>query len=103
MQVLCPEQKFVQSECYNDYLRHLGLLQCIAATLRKDGANSTNLSIFRGPSGKPLEELERHFLLELMPHLQSAFQLRNRIQGLERNADTAADVLDHLQHGAFAA
>jgi len=94
--VLCPEDAFVRSEYYNDYLHHLGLLQCLAATLRNDGADSSNLSLFRETHGEPFGEEERKLLLILMPHLQRAFQLHTRIQGLERKAEAAEETLNEL-------
>jgi DNA-binding CsgD family transcriptional regulator/PAS domain-containing protein len=99
LEMLCPKQLLVRSEFYGDYLRHLDLLYCVAATLRNDGDSSSNLSIFRSPRDEPFGESERKFLLALMPHLQRAFQLHTRIQGLERKAEAAADVLEQLPYG----
>jgi PAS domain S-box-containing protein len=96
LEMLCPEKTFVRSEYYNDYLRRLDLLHCMAATLRNDGLNSSNVSIFRSPRGEPFEEEERKFLLLLSPHLQRAFQLHTRIHGLERKAGAAGDALDQV-------
>lgn len=99
LQTLCPKEIFVPSEYYNDYLRHLDLLYCIAGTPRNDGENSSNISVFRSPGDEPFGEEERKLLLVLMPHLQRAFQLHTRIQGLERKGDAAGDALDHLHQG----
>ncbi len=96
-QMLCPEEIYLRSEYCQDYLRPLDLRDCIAATLRNEGANSSNLTIFRPTRGEPFGHEEREFLLALMPHLQRAFQLHTRIQGLECKASAAGDVLDQLQ------
>lgn len=96
LQMLCPEELLVRSEFYNDYLKRLGILHCVAATLRNDGENSSNLSIFRSTEDEPFGDAECKLLRVLMPHLQRAFQLHTRIQGLERKADAAADSLDRL-------
>jgi DNA-binding CsgD family transcriptional regulator len=98
-QMLCPDQILIESEYYRDYLRTLDLRECIAATLRNEGANSSNISIFRRTGGMPFGEEERKFLLTLVPHLQRAFQLHNRIQGLEQKGAAAADALEHLPVG----
>lgn len=95
-QMLCPDQIYRESEYYQDYLRTLDLRECIAATLRNEGANSSNISVFRRTGGKPFGEEERKFLFRLVPHLQRAFQLHNRIQGLEQKGAAAADALEHL-------
>ncbi len=99
LEMLCPKELLIRSEFYNDFLEHLDLLHCVAATLRNDGDNSSNLSLFRSPRDDPFDEQERKILRTLMPHLQRAFQLHTRIQGLERKADAAADALDQLSQG----
>jgi DNA-binding CsgD family transcriptional regulator len=98
-QMLCPDELLLRSEYYNDYLSHLGVRHGLAATLIGDGADSSNISIFRKPNAEPFGEQERKFLLILVPHLQRAFQIHTRIQGLERKADAAADAIDQLTRG----
>jgi len=98
-QMLCPDELLLRSEYYNDYLSELGVRHAIAATLRSDGANSSNISIFRKLGAEPFGEQERKFLLTLVPHLQRAFQIHTRIQSLERKADAAADAIDQLTQG----
>jgi DNA-binding CsgD family transcriptional regulator len=98
-QMLCPDELLLRGEYYNDYLSHLGVLYGVGATLRSDGANSSNISIFRKLGAEPFGEQERKFLLILVPHLQQAFQIHTRIQGLERKADAAADAIDQLTRG----
>lgn len=50
---------------------------------------------------EPFGDRELALLQALMPHLQRAFQLHNRIQGLESKANAAADALDHLSQGVI--
>lgn len=97
-EMLCPTGVYAESEYYRDYLRYFDVFDLIAATLRSEGANSSNLTIFRPPNAHPFGEGERQFLLILAPHLQRAFQFHTRIQGVERRGDAASEALDHLPH-----
>lgn len=100
-QMLCPDEIYTRGEYYHDFLRRLDMLHGVAPILRSEshGANFSALSIFRPVRGEPFGEEERKFLLLLMPHLQRAFQLHKRIQGLERKGNAAGEALDHLQQG----
>lgn len=99
--MLCPDEIYTRGEYYNDFLRPLDMLHVVAPVLRSDsqGANFSSISIFRPVRSQPFGEEERKFLLLLVPHLQRAFQLHNRIQGLERKGNAAGEALDHLQQG----
>lgn len=98
-QMLCPDEIYTRCEYFHDFLRSLDILHCVAPILRSDsqGANFTALTIFRPVGGEQFGEAERKFLLPLVPHLQRAFQLHSRIQGLERKGNAASEALDHLQ------
>jgi DNA-binding CsgD family transcriptional regulator/PAS domain-containing protein len=98
-QTLCGDRIFLGSEYYNDFLRYRNWCQCLALTLRKDGVSSSNITVFRAVGAPPFDEEESELMHALMPHLQRAFQLHNRIQGLERKGIAATDALDHLQEG----
>ena len=100
-QMLCPDEIYTRGEYCNDYLRPLNILHCVAATLRCQGANSSNITIFRPFQGQPFGEQELKFVLVLAPHLQRAFQLHTRIQGLERKGNAAAEALDKLSQGVL--
>lgn len=95
-QTLCGDKIFVKSEYYNDFLRGRNWCQCLALTLRKDDIWSSNITIFRAVGAEPFGKHECQLAQTLMPHLQHAFQLHDRIQGLERKCDVAADALDRL-------
>lgn len=100
-QMLCPDEIYTRCEYYHDFLRPLDILHCVAPILRSDsqGANFTALTIFRPVGGEQFGEEERKFLRPLVPHLQRAFQLHSRIQGLERKGNAASEALDQLQQG----
>jgi DNA-binding CsgD family transcriptional regulator len=97
--MLCPEDLLVHSEFYHDWLEPQGMYQGAGATIFKNGPLSSIISIFRPQKAERFDEAEVALLRTLLPHLQRAFQLHNRIQGLERKGAAAADVLDHLEQG----
>ena len=100
-QMLCPDETYPRGEYCNDFLRPLNMLHCVAATLRCQGVNSSNVTIFRPLHARPFAEPECNFLQTLVPHLQRAFQLHSRIQGLERRGEAAAETLDQLSQGVL--
>ena len=93
-QSMCPDEVFRSSEYYNDFLRRYNLFHCLVGTLRDDKAVSSNLTVFR-PQGAPNFNGEaRKLLAILMPHLMRAFELHNRIQGLEGKTSALEDILN---------
>lgn len=100
-QTLCGDEIFLRSEYYNDFLRHRDWCQCLAATLLRDGVASTNITIFRAVGAEAFGERECKLMQMLMPHLQRAFQLHNRIEGLERKGSAVAEALDHSHQGVI--
>jgi DNA-binding CsgD family transcriptional regulator/PAS domain-containing protein len=93
-QELCPKEVFVKSEYYQDYLRRYDLFHAVAVTLRRDGRDFSNLTIFRPRGALMFDEAERRLLVILAPHLVRAFELHSRIQGLENKANVLEDTLD---------
>jgi DNA-binding CsgD family transcriptional regulator/PAS domain-containing protein len=98
-QALCSDQLLLASEFYNDYLQRLDAFHGVAATILEDGTTSANLTIFRPKRSNPIDQAECDLLSVLMPHFQRAFQLHNRIQGLEQKGAAAADALEQLPVG----
>jgi len=96
-QMMCPEEVFQQSEYYNDFLRRYDLFHCLVATLRDDEAAFSNLTIFRPKNAERFEDDESQLLRLLVPHLVRAFQLHDRIQGLENKANLLEEALNQVQ------
>jgi DNA-binding CsgD family transcriptional regulator len=96
-QQLCPEQVFRRSEYYSDFLRFYNLYHCLVATLRDDSTAFSNLTIFRPESHEGFGDEESRLLRLLTPHLVRAFELHNRIQGLEKKANALEQTLGRIQ------
>jgi DNA-binding CsgD family transcriptional regulator len=95
-QVWCPDETFLRSEYYNDYWQCQGLHHLIGAILQNDKTTFSVLSIFRPAGGVEFDETECLLLRALMPHLQRAFQLHSKIQGLEKKARVIEETLNGL-------
>jgi DNA-binding CsgD family transcriptional regulator/PAS domain-containing protein len=93
------DTELLNTEYCNDFLLKFDIFRHCFALLGNDDAAPTVLSLMRGRHERPFDVEELELLRFLAPHLQRAIQLQNRIQGLERRGDAAADVLDQLRQG----
>jgi DNA-binding CsgD family transcriptional regulator/PAS domain-containing protein len=98
-QMLCPDRVLEHSEFYNDFLRPLDAFHEFCGVIRKERLVASLISSLRPRRAGPFGEEETRVLLALMPHLQRAHQFHQRIVGLQRKADSAAEALDRLRMG----
>jgi PAS domain-containing protein len=54
------------------------------------------LSVIRSKAGGPVSEADRESTRELVPHLQTALGLQQRIAGQDARLEYASDALDYL-------
>ena len=74
---IVPDPTFLNSEFYNDWGRHAGFRHMIGGLL--DTETAASIAVTRDASAGPFDERDRQVLQQLMPHLQRACQLRNRL------------------------
>ena len=101
---LVPSEILDRSEYCNDWLLPQNLYHGAGVIIRNGGPLSSNfsvLSLLRPRSAEPFDERDGELLRVLKPHLQRAFELHRRIQGLERKGSAAAELLNHLQAGVI--
>jgi DNA-binding CsgD family transcriptional regulator/PAS domain-containing protein len=98
-QMLCPDRVLEHSEFYSDFLRPLDAFHEFCGVIRKERSVASLISSLRSKRAGPFGEEELRLLRALMPHLQRALQLHQRIVGLRREADSAAEALDRLGMG----
>ena len=98
-EMLYPDELLLRTEFYDGWLRTQDVHRGIGGTILKSGTLAANLSIMRPTQAAQFDEKDLELVRVLMPHLQRAFQLHNRIQALERKGNAAADALDQLQQG----
>ena len=98
-QMLCPDSLLQKSEFFNDFLRPMGAMHEFCGVIRKDQSVFTVISSLRPRRSGPFGEDEIRLLKTLMPHLQRAVQLHQRIATLESQAQWASDTFDRLAMG----
>jgi DNA-binding CsgD family transcriptional regulator len=98
---LCPDEKVLPSEFYNEWVRPQGLRRGLNGVLFNEGSLAGSIGAIRARAVRPFSVEDKRFLRALMPHLQRAVKLRRRIAELESLERTAADALDHWATAFF--
>lgn len=100
-EAIVPRSEMVKTEYYSDLARPYGVSRVLGAVIHCDDTTMSNLSSLRPDSREPFGESERRLAELLMPHLQRALQLHQRVAGLELASTAAMDALDRLQIGVI--
>lgn len=98
---LYERERLVKSEVYNDFLRKYELESNSVLVCRCDHEQLEGLSLWRGPSHGPLEAESQHLLGILLPHLQTALQLRTEMVGHNAMHILCETALDAISVGTF--
>jgi len=84
---------------WSDYCRLTGMFHLVGAQFLLDERLITALGVHRRPNGQAFVEADRHKMALLLPHLQRALQLRERLEMAETGAGLAFELLDGLSVG----
>ncbi len=76
---MIDDNKLQKTEFYNDFLRPQDQFYVLGGVLTLEASASSFLSAIRSKSGGPIEEEDRSSVRELIPHLQTALRLHQRI------------------------
>jgi hypothetical protein len=100
-QELVPPQVVQASEYYHDYGVPFGVCHVMGATalLHTDASALLVIATHRPHDAQPFTDVERQRLNILLPHLQRAVQLRQRLGLLETQVQTSFAALDTLSLG----
>lgn len=102
---LVPQREFVQSEMYVDWCRKLDIFHLIGAAFPvgvESGATSSGqgtlgiIGIHRPLGTAPFDASAKRTLQGLLPHLQRALQIRQRLTDIAIERQASLDALDHL-------
>lgn len=88
------ERDFVRTEFYADYFRPLERGHMLGGMLGREVP--APISLFRPPGAVPFGEEERRLLERLLPHLQRALDLRERLDTVERASGAGYAALEAL-------
>jgi DNA-binding CsgD family transcriptional regulator len=86
---------------YDDWMRPQGIFYAFGAFLRKSGSRDlvSSLSGFRDRGSGPFRKEELDRIRPLVPHLQRALVIHDRVHAAELRAGAAADALDRIVGG----
>jgi DNA-binding CsgD family transcriptional regulator/PAS domain-containing protein len=95
-QQMCADGILRRSEIWNDFLRSLDSFHLIGGCIFRDGASTSNFTIIRSERLGPYGEPDVALLRRLMPHLQRAVRIHQRLSGIDRGLSPIAEVADRL-------
>ncbi|MDB6043090.1 MAG: putative Transcriptional regulator, LuxR family protein [Gammaproteobacteria bacterium] len=98
-QQLCPDGVLERSEFYADFLRPMHTFHEFCGVIAVDASAAFVIACLRPKERGPFDDSDTLLLKTLMPHLQRALSLQQRIAALEASAASAVDVLDTLPYG----
>jgi len=93
---LIPTELYQRSEFYQEFARPNGQNHMLLGAIGGDAR--TVVGFFREQC--PFDDADRHALVQLLPHLQRAVQLHERLTGLDRDARLGANAFEALAGAA---
>lgn len=94
---LLPEEELVRTEFYNDWMRPQGHYHPFTALLRqRGGIPLASLSGFQPKSAEPLDARQLERLKVLVPHLQRALAIHQRLRETEMRRIGLSEALDRV-------
>lgn len=98
--LLTPDE-WVRSSFYQDWLRHLDIHHLLGAVFPAAEGAIGVLGIHRPKAAGAYGEDERRKAAMVLPHLQRAFQIRQRFIATSQVQAASAQALDHLEIGVL--
>jgi DNA-binding CsgD family transcriptional regulator len=83
---------------YNEFGRRYGFTTGLSAVIRADNGGTAALNAIQR-TNTDFGEAELTLVRGLMPHLQQAFQIHDRLEGIVQQRRAAEDVIDRLPFG----
>jgi DNA-binding CsgD family transcriptional regulator len=84
---------------YNEFGRFCDLSGGVTAVIRADKSVAAFLNANQRSRGRQFDDAEVILLRQLLPHLQRAFQIHERFNGLSQARAAAVDLIDRLPFG----
>ncbi|MGH6735808.1 MAG: helix-turn-helix transcriptional regulator [Methyloceanibacter sp.] len=97
---LVPHRRFMNSEFYFDYARTYDTVDAVGGLVPLGRGRIGVLGVHRQTRGRPFEPSDTARLESLLPHLQRALQLKERLN-LSEASDVGLAALDALAFGAI--
>lgn len=90
-----------RTEFFNDFGRQFGVSGGVSAIIRADAATVTSLSLSERKGGARFGTAEVQLFRRLMPHLQRAFHVHERLGAVAQARAAAEDVIDKMPFGVI--
>ena len=91
---IVPEQEFLRSEYYADYARHHGRRYVVGGMV--GGQHPTPIGLHRAETSSPFTAQDCRLLEMLLPHVQRALDLRERLAAQDTSLRMTVGTLDAL-------
>src|SRR5262249_15060130 len=98
-EAIVPDHQAMRTEYFNDFLRPLGLLHAIGMVPLKTGSVASLLSLMRRIGAPSFADTDFDLLARLMPHLQRAITIHQRLGAADLGRSAANEALDRLTIG----
>ena len=99
-EMMCPDDVFLRSEYYNDFLRPVAVRHLLGTTARLVGRDGVHLSVFRPAAPGAATPAECRALGLLAPHVERALQVHERLHEAQGYAIALEDYLSRIARGA---
>lgn len=80
---LCPDELLKKTEFYNDYLRPMGGVRCMASVIIRESDMAPTLTALRGERKHCFDGPELKIAQHLLPHLRRTVQVSRRVEVLQ--------------------
>lgn len=98
---LIPRESFARTPIHNGFFAPRGLHESIGAKLVGDETGWAVLGLWRHDGAGPFNAVDSDLLASIVPHLQRALKLSQRLTALEMARDASAELLDRLPRAAL--
>ncbi len=93
---MVSDTELQKTEFYNDFLKPQDQFYVFGGVVTLEASVSSLLSGIRSKKGGPVQEVDRACARELIPHLQTALRLQQRIAGMDLRLECASSALDYV-------
>ena len=100
---LIADAALVKTEFYADFLRPQEHFHAIGGMISREGSATSFLAAFRAKRNGTFEAEEHALTRQLLPHLDVALRIQNRIAGLETRLEQTSEALNQASHGIIVA
>ncbi|MGH9427410.1 MAG: helix-turn-helix transcriptional regulator [Terriglobia bacterium] len=100
-QTVCSDEEMLKTEYYNDFLRPLDVFHSMNGLILNREPAPSHIDVFRPRTAEAFDDEDLDLLKTLMPHLQRALSVHQRIATLEGHQKAAEEAIDQLPMGVI--